>query len=194
MSTYISNITDVFANRTYYLRAYATNSSGTAYGPEKVFTTTTPSTPYVGQNYAGGIVFLVDLTGLHGLICAASDQGQYAWGCSGTSIQTSTDIGTGATNTAAIVAICEESNIAAKICNDLVLNDYADWFLPSYNELALMYANLKAQGDIGSFNNGFYWPSSETTNSTVYGLVFSNGFSTFYNKGEARNVRAVRAF
>jgi len=28
-----------------------------------MFTTATPSTPYIGQNYAGGIVFYVDSTG-----------------------------------------------------------------------------------------------------------------------------------
>ena len=61
-TTFVSNITGLFANKTYYVRAYATNSVGTTYGSEKVFTTTTPSTPYIGQNYAGGIVFYVDGT------------------------------------------------------------------------------------------------------------------------------------
>ena len=36
---FISNITNLTANTTYYVRAYATNSNGTAYGYEKIFKT-----------------------------------------------------------------------------------------------------------------------------------------------------------
>ena len=39
MGTYNSNITGLNKNTTYYVRAYATNSVGTAYGDEKSFTT-----------------------------------------------------------------------------------------------------------------------------------------------------------
>jgi uncharacterized protein (TIGR02145 family) len=37
--TFMSNITGLTANTTYYVRAYATNSQGTAYGEQKSFTT-----------------------------------------------------------------------------------------------------------------------------------------------------------
>lgn len=37
--SFTSNITNLTANTTYYVRAFATNSSGTYYGEEKVFTT-----------------------------------------------------------------------------------------------------------------------------------------------------------
>lgn len=37
--SFICNITDLTANTTYYVRAYATNSEGTAYGTQKQFTT-----------------------------------------------------------------------------------------------------------------------------------------------------------
>ncbi|MBR5146790.1 MAG: hypothetical protein IKW54_04095 [Bacteroidales bacterium] len=37
--SFISNITDLIPNTTYYLRAYAENSEGISYGEEKVFTT-----------------------------------------------------------------------------------------------------------------------------------------------------------
>lgn len=40
--SFISNITGLIPGRTYYVRAYATNSLGTAYGIEKSFTTTKP--------------------------------------------------------------------------------------------------------------------------------------------------------
>ena len=191
-SVFVSNITGLFANRTYYVRAYATNSVGTTYGAEKVFTTATPSTPYIGQNYAGGIIFYLDGTGEHGLVCASINQGNYVWGCQGTSIPTGTVLGTGTTNTAAIVASCGESNTAAKICDNLVLNSYSDWFLPSKDELTLMYTNLYTQG-LGSLS-GFYWTSSQRDASWSWMCIFSNGATYDFPKGEAYGVRAVRAF
>jgi hypothetical protein len=109
--TFVSNITGLLANRTYYVRAYATNSVGTFYGPQMVFTSATPLTPYIGQNYAGGIVFYVDGTAEHGYVCSDVDLGSYTWGCTFTFISsTGTALGTGATNTAAIVASCDDIN------------------------------------------------------------------------------------
>ena len=39
LGAFTSSITDLLPNTTYYVRAYATNSKGTSYGDEKVFTT-----------------------------------------------------------------------------------------------------------------------------------------------------------
>ena len=49
---------------------------------------------------------------------------------------------------------------AAKLCDDLVYNGYDDWFLPSDEELTLMYENLHKKGK-GSFASDSYWSSSE---------------------------------
>jgi hypothetical protein len=191
---FVSDLVNLYANRTYYVRAYATNSAGTAYGPEKVFTTATPTTPYLGQNYAGGIVFYVDGTGEHGLVAATTDQGSYPWGCEGTSVATVTAVGSGATNTAAILASCGTANIAARIADSLVLNGYSDWFLPSTGELSLMYTNLAAQG-LGTFGS-YYWSSSQADASwaiiNYYGGGFAYTMSDFKSRGWP--VRAVRAF
>jgi hypothetical protein len=189
---FVSSITGLYANRTYYLRAYATNNVGTTYGAQQVFTTAEPSTPYVGRNYAGGIVFYVDGTGQHGLVSATADQGWYPWGCQGTSIPTSAAFGTGATNTAAIVASCGEANIAAKIADDLVLNGYDDWFLPSFDELSLMRTNLYAQG-LGGLG-GVYWSSTEADASYGWTMYFDYNWWYTYDKQYTRAVRAVRAF
>jgi len=194
-SAFVSNITGLTPNRTYYVRAYATNSVGTVYGPEKIFTTETPSTLYIGQNYAGGIIFYLDGTGLHGLACTSADQGgQPSWGCDGTVISsTGTAIGTGASNTAIIVASCGESNIPAKICDDLVLSGYSDWFLPSSNELSLLYSNLKAQG-LGNFTGRYYWGSTSNSSGTAWGEDFYYGSTGNYGKYNYFYVRPVRAF
>ena len=194
---YTSNLSNLLPNRTYYVRAYVTNSKGTTYGEEKVLTTTTPSALYIGQNYAGGIIFYLDGTGEHGLVCASADQGVYAWGCNGTDISgTSTAFGTGAANTAAILAGCSESNTAAKICDNLVLNLYSDWFLSSLEELRLMYNNLHVHG-LGSFA-GSYLSSSQYNVGYAYIKQFLNGYDSYTNKyifgGYDYKTRAVRAF
>jgi uncharacterized protein (TIGR02145 family) len=45
LGTYTSTITDLFPSTTYYVRAYATNSVGTAYGEQRTFTTNALTLP-----------------------------------------------------------------------------------------------------------------------------------------------------
>jgi hypothetical protein len=147
----------------------------------------------IGQNYGGGIIFYVDVTGQHGLISASSDQSSGAeWGCYGTSIPgTNTAIGMGKANTTAIVNGCSTAGIAARICDDLVLNGYSDWFLPSRDELNQMYLQKTV---IGGFANDTYYSSSEYDPNLVWVLYFPNGTQFSRNKNVSNFVRAVRAF
>lgn len=58
IGSFTSNISGLSANTTYYLRAYATNSVGTAYGNERIFTTTSNSTiPVVTTTSATAITY-----------------------------------------------------------------------------------------------------------------------------------------
>ena len=148
----------------------------------------------IGESFAGGIVFYLNGNG-GGLVCAPTNQSTGAkWGCGGTTIGgTSTTVGAGNSNTAKIMAGCSTSGIAARICNDLVLNGYNDWFLPSKDELNLMYQNLKMTG-IGGFASTYYWSSSECDNGYAWLQFFSNGYQNYVNKFSDVYVRAVRAF
>jgi hypothetical protein len=191
---FVSKIFGMYPNKTYYVRSYSTSSAGTFYGPERSISALAPSTPYLGQSYAGGLIMYVDSTGMHGLVASDSDQGSSVWGCSGTLLGgTSSLVGSGAMNTVYIVSLCPESNTPAKICDNLVLNGYSDWFLPSYNELVLMYTNLCAMG-IGSFTYTFYWSSTESSSSTAYIFLPSTGGSGNALKTSSYRIRAVRAF
>jgi hypothetical protein len=190
---FVSTVTPLYGNRTYYVRAYATNSVGTTYGQQEVFTTTTPPTPYIGQNYGGGIVFYVD--GSTAWVAAPVDQGDYAWGCRGTSITTGTAVGTGLANTAFIVASCGDANIAAKIADNLVLNEYSDWFLPSRDEMTLMFTNLYLQ-ELGGFYRYTSYSTSSQSSATEHWVRDFNGGGSWagYQKNDSARVRAVRAF
>ena len=76
------------------------------------------------------------------------------WGCAANVPGTSTDFGTGAANTAAIIAAnCSTTVTAAKLCNDYTITvngtTYSDWYLPSSGELRKFYDNRIAIGNFG---------------------------------------------
>jgi uncharacterized protein (TIGR02145 family) len=200
LGVYSGTLQNLTPLTTYYVRAYATNSVGTSYGNELSFTTNLLT---IGTNYTGGIVFYLDSTGQHGLVCAPSDQGSFQWGCYGTDISgTSTAFGTGMANTLTIVNGCYQRPIAASVCNDLVLNGYNDWYLPSLDELSLMYQNLRTF-NLGNFLNNWYWSSSQYASGSAWlvnfsyapvGFTVSLGYSIGGAKDSNGQVRAVRAF
>ena len=207
---YSDTLLNLTPSTTYYVRAYATNSAGTSYGNELYFTSALTT---IGSSFAGGIVFYIDSTGQHGLVCAPNDQGQYLGGClGGNYVGTSTALGTGIANTGIYANGCtpHPELKAADICWNLVLNGYNDWFLPSRDELSLMYQNLRTQnlGNFGGAGSGRYWSSSQNgccTNwgSSAWGVDFNNGnivdcpYYIYVNNrwsSQQNSVRAVRSF
>ena len=86
---------------------------------------------------------------------------------------------------------------AAKKCLDYSYGGYDDWFLPSKDELNLMYHNLQKQG-LGSFANdsySYYWSSSEYDIYGAWRRNFNGGSQdNIYNRHNEVYVRAVRAF
>lgn len=143
---------------------------------------------------AGGIVFYITGVGLHGLEAAPADQSSgAAWGCYGTLIAGAdgTAVGTGAQNTADILAGCSESGIAARIADAYTLNGYDDWFLPSKDELNFLYLQKAV---VGGFAVGGYWSSTENVSSHAWSQIFGDGYQYNTNKNGTLRVRAVRAF
>jgi hypothetical protein len=188
----------LFPQTLYYARAYMVNATGTYYGDEVTFTTDTTSELYIGKLHAGGLIFYLDSTRQHGMVCTPNDLGVYEWGCSEMDIpNTSISFGTGFMNTSLITLNCPQRPIAASVCADLVLNGHSDWFLPSIGELLLMYSHLKLQG-LGTFTNSWYWTSSQGYRTRAWIKSFLNGeYGEHFNecyKMNQRQVRAVRAF
>jgi hypothetical protein len=138
-----------------------------------------------------------------------------------------TAVGTGETNTANIVSYhnslgtlypekgdyytypgnyfsSNDGTVAAKVCADYSLVHggvtYSDWFLPSKDELNLMWNNLKNQSpSLGGFHNDYYWSSSENGYSWVWSQVFwdgdGDGFQCHDNRRPGDfSVRPVRSF
>ena len=137
------------------------------------------------------------------------------WGCDGiTRGKTATAIGTGYANTARILSgglsKCVSGGTAAEVANkysthgdggsstseDAVSTDdgwAGQWFLPSKDELKLMYDNKVA---IGGFSpDDSYWSSSEDDASIAWAQNFNKvGLQYYSNKYSSHYVRPVRAF
>jgi len=180
----------------------STNASGISNSQqlgvgEVVFASYTTSKLTLGQSYQGGKIAYIDKTGKHGLIAAPSDQIAGIQWDNGTfpndhvTGATGTAIGTGQANTAAIVKAQGPGNSAAKLCDDLVLNGYSDWYLPSRDELNQLYLN---QTVVGGFAYLDYWSSSEYDSNYALGQSFGSGYPYSFSKSETLAVRAVRAF
>ena len=124
----------------------------------------------------------------HGLIAALADQSSgIAWSnLPSTRVGlTGTAIGTGRSNTASIVAQPGSASSAALLCDRLVEGGYSDWYLPSQDELSMLYAN---QAMIGGFATEWaagsvYWSSSEFGSDEAWSQDF--GTSTQYNAARA---------
>jgi PEGA domain/Protein of unknown function (DUF1566) len=152
----------------------------------------------IGDMYAGGIVFYVDETGQHGLVCAPTDQSSgIPWynGLYTTTGARGEKVGMGKVNTEKIVNSQGVGSYAAKLCADMHLNGYHDWFLPSIGELTLMYKNLHQKG-LGNFARDWYWSSSEGKDYYYDAWIFNfdHGYTSYNNKIITKHVRAVRAF
>jgi hypothetical protein len=151
----------------------------------------------IGDWHAGGIIFYLDGTGCSGLVAAPTDLSTGAeWGCYGIAIAGADGIaiGTGYQNTIDIEAGCTTNGTAADLCSN-----YTDWFLPSKDELNLMYQNIGpgnvlGLGNVGGFAYNGYWSSTEYDIFDAWAQFFGNGLQYLNYKANYLYVRAVRAF
>jgi hypothetical protein len=85
---------------------------------------------------------------------------------------------------------------AKSACDELVLNGYSDWHLPTKEELNALYDIAKKNNWI--YSHGYYWSSTPFNNETHWGQTFD--FEHFGNNTldlhnfEKFDVRAVRTF
>ena len=156
---------------------------------------------YGNTGPAGGIVFYDkgnNTDGWQYLEIALDDiENPVQWGVYAVEISgTQTGIGTGNTNTQIIINRLEtlgETNRAAQLCDDFVFGELSDWFLPSKDELYLVYQNLPANSLTQL--SGWYWTSSQyDVRLFTYLQNLNNGTQHNYPRFFMSKVRAIRAF
>ena len=213
--TYTTSISGLSAVTTYYAKAYATNTAGTTYGPTISFAT--PVAPIaVGDSYGGGKVFYIFQPAdvgyyvegeTHGLIAATVDQSTgIGWNNPNTGNQTTgataTAIGTGKSNTDKIITVQGGSLswYAAGVARDYKGGGYTDWYLPSRDELNLLYTQKVMVGGFES-SGGYpyvYYSSTETDIHHAHFTIFFNGTNypccSYSEKNTSNKVRAIRSF
>ncbi len=118
--------------------------------------------------------------------------GTYEWGNDGSFGTTENGIGTGKSNTK-ILAEKGADYQAANAVWGKTIDGYNDWFLPSKDELNLMYTNLH-QNKKGSFDSTWYWSSSEDKSSYAWTQNFDDGEQDYYPRNTGMSVRPIRAF
>lgn len=149
------------------------------------------------DNNGGGGTFVVGGQGEAGIVFY--DKGSYSngwrylevlgsilntapWGCDGTFIGGTSDaIGSGVANTQLIVSACSTPGIAAKVADNYTSNSggvsYSDWFLPSIEELNLLYNAFTSNSSnfpfIGPFDS--FYSSTENTSQLAWRLDFGSG-------------------
>lgn len=183
IGSFTSNITGLVTNTIYYVRAFATNNKGTAYGNLLSFAVGTGTNLTIGMNYQGGKIAYFYKSGdigyipneKHGIIISPDQVHTNKKWYNGYNIETfanNIEVGFGHANTLKIVNAQGNGDYAAKYCYDLVLNGYDDWYLPSYYETAILrsYFNPVVIG------NGI-WSSSELNSDKARysSLTFNDG-------------------
>jgi hypothetical protein len=183
------------------------NTSSISSNTSSINALNTPAVYAIGDTGpAGGIVFYVTGDGLHGLEAAPSDSAPAEWDCFGTLLSgmNETGVGSGAHNTSQR-DLCSDASTAAKVAAAYEFNGYIDWFLPSKDELNLMWTNLADperdgrdvgfDGDsLGGFASNYYWSSSQSNSNYAWTQSFDDGNQYASIKLNSLRVRAVRAF
>ena len=157
----------------------------------------------VGDLFQGGIIYYLlqdedlgyDPIVQHGLIAATADQSTGIQWYNGTWMDTGatgTEVGTGTSNTDTIISSQGSGSYAAQVCADYSVSGYSDWYLPSKDELNLLYVE---RATVGGITGDVYWSSTENNTNWAWLQFFSSGSQDGNSsKSYTRYVRAVRAF
>lgn len=162
---------------------------------------------YIGEHYQGGVIYHLykDPDGSeHGLIVSIDYQSLFEIWSDGLAVPaTATSTWNGLSNTNAASIQPGATYGAWKLCQDYTYDGYNDWFLPSVDQLTLLWDNRfnvnKTLSNIGGIEIYFndLWSSTEYNYQSAFTFSFFDGranITAFPNKNYQYHVRAIRQF
>jgi hypothetical protein len=180
--TFTITLSNLNVATTYYVRSFATNSAGTAYGNERAITT---SSLAVGTTYQGGKIAYIFQSGdlgyvageIHGFIIMEHKMGMTSvFGSDGTYYSdggTTMAFGYGMQNTRSLAG--KSWNNFAKYIYNVSFHGYSDWYVPSYYEWNKIGPNWRYLG----IPNGYFHASSESGSNSYYFYSY-NSYGNLY--------------
>ncbi len=204
--TFTITLANLNVATTYYVRAFATNSAGTAYGNQQTIST---SSLVAGTSYQGGRIAYIFQSGdpgyvageTHGFIIMNHPMGmQAAYGGYNASTGyftysgTSNNFGTGRNNTLLLYNMT--GNNAAKYMYNVNYDGYNDWYIPSsaewtkiapnWSKLGVPYSTYQSSSEVSRENsavfsvyNSYGWISASVSNSGKTSLYDVIGIRNF---------------
>lgn len=164
-------------------------------------------THYIGEQFGGGVIFHLwkDVQGVeHGVIVDLQDlSSSQAWSNMDQALigPSSGSRWDGLNNSNAIVAQAGHTSSAATLCLNSTNGGESDWYLPSMQELNMLWNNyytvaraLTQISGAAELANASYWSSTEGNTNLSWIFNFTNGNSTYNNKTNTFYVRAIRTF
>jgi len=155
---------------------------------------------FVGEVFGGGIIFQLDDSKMHGLICSLSD-------IRDASVQKISDY---PTNVGTSSSSISNPDRAIDLCASYINSDFgtgrfSDWYLPTIDELKILYqvkntinASLeKYNPKITDNLDKTYWSSSKVKTDLIPAnqlMDFENGTLIIFSNRPLTFVRAIRKF
>jgi len=164
-------------------------------------------THYLGEAFGGGIVYHLwkdNLGQEHGLIVDINDLSlNETWSnITGNQVGSAQSTWNGLGNSNAIAAQPGHVSSAASLCLNSTNGGQTDWYLPSIDELSVLWQNRfivnKSLSSVGGSTplpiTGTIWSSTEWNYMFAWMFGFTDASTSFAVKTNAMSVRAVRSF
>ena len=156
----------------------------------------------IGPNGEDGVVFWVDQTGEHGLICSPKDLNggtTMVWSDIDGAIVPggATSQFDGYANTIAINTQSPNSAAGACLTYSTPGTSAGEWYLPAVDEISKIYHvkyEINKALNTNSFGSAYYWSSTELSFNYAWYYHMEIGYSNNNNKHNLYMVRAIRAF
>jgi hypothetical protein len=166
---------------------------------------------YIGERFGGGVIFHLyrDSLGLeHGLILAPNDICNMCYWDSTAACLAGNCIyvranstWNGAKNTQDIIDDVGNAGTAAAICASYNGSGFNDWYLPSVQELNMVWNNMvdvnrgmEAIPGAQIMDFAVYWSSTEMQSQGAWNFSMMTGQGSYWDKVVTYKVRAVRKF